>query len=83
MKNFEINCNVPLMLSIKETAEKYSLSQHYVRTLLLSGQVKGVRIGRGKLLCNCNDLERFFAESYVNAPAPAQVTGIRPIPTKL
>lgn len=77
------NKNIPLMLGIKETAMRYSLSQNYVRTLLLSGQVKGMRIGRGKLLCNCNDLERFLSDSYVTQPDPVQPIGIKPIPVKL
>lgn len=85
MKNIELikNENIPRMLGIRETAQRYALSQNYVRTLLLSGQVKGVRIGRGKLLCNCNDLERFLSESYVNQPEQVQPTGIQPIPVKL
>lgn len=72
--------NIPLMLGIVPTAERYGLSQHCVRRLLLSGTVKGVRIGRGKLLCNCNDLERYLSESYVNEPEPAQTSEITPIP---
>lgn len=76
--------NIPLMLGVIQTAERYGLSQHYVRRLLLSGTVKGVRIGRGKLLCNCNDLERFLSESYVNEPSePAQPSAIQPIPVRL
>lgn len=73
----------PIMLGIKETAEKYGLSQHFVRMLLLSGKVRGVRIGRGKLLCNNNDLERFLSESYVNQPTDAAPSGVQPIPVKL
>lgn len=75
--------SVPLMLGIIQTAERYGLSQHYVRRLLLSGTVKGVRIGRGKLLCNCNDLERYLTESYVNEPEPAQPSAIQPISVRL
>lgn len=74
---------VPLMLSVIQTAERYGLTQHHVRKLLLSGTVKGVRIGRGKLLCNCNDLERYLSESYVNEPEPAQPSAITPISVKL
>lgn len=73
--------SVPLMLGIIQTAERYGLSQHYIRKLLLTGKVKGVRVGRGKLLCNCNDLERYFNESYANEPAPQ--SEIRPIPVEM
>ena len=85
MKNINVvkNDNIPLMLGIRETAKRYALSQNYVRTLLLSGKVKGVRIGRGKLLCNCNDLERFLSESYVNQPEQVQSAEIKPIPVKI
>lgn len=79
----EVSHNRQVMLSIRETAEQYGLSQYYVRSLLLSGQVKGTRIGRGKLLCNINDLDRFLSESYVNQPAETVSTGINPISTKL
>lgn len=77
------NTSVPLMLGIVPAAKRYGLSQHYVRKLLLSGTVKGVRIGRGKLLCNCNDLERYLSESYVNEPEPAPTSGIQPISVRL
>lgn len=82
MSEITIDANIPLMLRIRETAKRYALSQNYVRTLLLSGKVKGVRIGRGKLLCNCNDLERFLSESYVNQPEQIKSTDIQPIPVK-
>ncbi len=75
--------HIPLMLGIIQTAERYGLSQHYVRKLLLSGTVKGVRIGRGKLLCNCDDLERYLSESYVNESEPAPRSGIQPIAANL
>ena len=77
------NASVPLMFGIKETAERYGLSQCYVRRLLLSGTVKGVRIGRGKLLCNCTDLERYLSESYVNEPEPASTSAIKPISVRM
>ncbi len=83
MNEFKETKNIPLMLGIVQTAERYGLTQHHVRRLLLSGTVKGVRIGRGKLLCNCNDLERYLSESYVTEPEPAPQPGIQPIPVKL
>ena len=77
------NTSVPIMLGIVPTAERYGLSKNFVRKLLLSGKVKGVHVGRGKMLCNCNDLERFLNESYANEPEPAPQSGIQPIPTRL
>lgn len=72
------------MLSIKDTAERFGLSCYFVRSLLLSGKVHGVRIGRGKLLCNCDSLERYLSESYVNEPTldEPQKGGIRPVSLK-
>lgn len=74
----------PKMMDVKATAEQFGLSVYAVRMLLLSGQVHGVRIGRGKLLCNCDDLARYLSESYVNEPetdAP-KPGGIRPVSLK-
>lgn len=72
--------NVPRMLSIPETAAAFGLSQYAVRMLLLSGKVHGLRIGRGKLLCNCDDLTRYLSESYANESEPENQTGgIQPV----
>lgn len=68
------------MLPIKKVAERYGLSMYIVRLWLLSGKIKGVRIGRGKLLVNIADLERFLSESYVNEPKTDEPSsGIRPV----
>lgn len=68
------------MLSVKNAAEKYGLSCYAVRRWLLSGTVKGVRVGRGKLLVNCDSLERYLSESYVNEPKTNNNSGgIRPV----
>ncbi len=68
------------MMSVRDTAERYGLSMYIVRLWLLSGKIKGVRIGRGKLLCNIADLERFLSESYVNEPTPDEPSnGIHPV----
>ncbi len=81
--NIEKDTRIPLMLGIIPTADRYGLSQNYIRQLLLSGKVKGVRVGRNKLLCNCNDLERFLNNSYASEPAPVTHSGIKPISVKV
>ena len=43
---------IPEMLGVKEIAEKFGIAQHYARQLALSGKVKAVRVGRGKILIN-------------------------------
>ena len=50
--NYNINVNEPEMLSVNDTAEKWGISKHYARQLALSGTVKAVRIGKGKILIN-------------------------------
>ena len=60
--------NVPtdkLMLDISQTAERWSISKHYARQLALSGKVKAVRIGKGKILINQNSIEEYFNTSYL------------------
>ena len=52
MENIKISVNTPLMLGVKETAERFGIAQHYARQLALSGKVKAVRVGRGKILIN-------------------------------
>ncbi len=84
--------NIPLMLGVKETAERFGIAQNYARQLALSGAVKAVRVGRNKILINCDSLKEFFETSYINQSKPALdcsstvnlcKTGIQPIPVKL
>lgn len=65
-----MNENKPVMLSVPETAENFNISQHYARQLALSGKVKAVRIGRGKILINQQSVSDFFNNCYINAPEP-------------
>ena len=81
--NNQTEANVPRMLSIKETAETFGISAHYARQLALSGQVKAVRVGRGKILINAQSVADFFNGSYINAPLQAQEHTIKPIAVKL
>lgn len=68
------------MMSVRDTAERYGLSCYFVRSLLLAGRVHGVRIGRGKLLVNIADLERYLSECYVNEPTPDEPSNrIKPV----
>lgn len=57
--------NVPIMLGVKETAERFGIAQHYARQLALSGKVKAVRVGRGKILINAQSVAEFFNSSYI------------------
>lgn len=57
--------NVPRMLSVADAAAESGLSQYAVRQLLRLGRVHGLRVGRGKLLVNFDDLCRCLTESFV------------------
>lgn len=61
------NQNIPTMLGIKETAEHFGIAQHYARQLALSGKVKAVRVGRGKILINAQSVADFFNDSYITS----------------
>lgn len=78
------NNNVPLMLSINETAKLLGITPHYARQLALSGKVKAVRVGRGKILINVQSVVEFFNNNYINStPEKQEITIIKPIPIKL
>lgn len=81
----EQTINIPEMSEIKEIAEKFSISQYYARQLALSGAVKAVRVGRGKILVNAQSVAEYFNSSYItdDKPAPVSVNSIKPIPVKL
>lgn len=73
------------MKSINETAEKYGISPHYARSLALSGAVKAVRIGRGKILINQQSMDDYFNNSRLTdeQPTTADSGGIRPVPLRI
>lgn len=76
--------NIPEMLGVKETAERFGIAQHYARQLALSGKVKAVRVGRGKILINQQSVAEFFDSAYLKEPSePAHSSGIRPIAVNL
>lgn len=74
--------NKPIMLSVKETAETFGIAEHYARQLALSGAVKAVRVGRGKILINYQSVCEYFDSSYISEKRAAP-EGIQPIPVKL
>ena len=74
--------NRPIMLSVKETAETFGIAQHHARQLALSGAVKAVRVGRGKILINYQSVCDYFNSTYI-VSQPVAPKGIQPIPVKL
>lgn len=82
-ENFTMITNIPKMLGIKETADEFGISQNYARQLALSGTVKAVRVGRGKILINAQSVADFFNSSYINNQTSTSIGDIKPIPVKL
>lgn len=82
-ENFTMITNIPKMLGIKETADEFGISQNYARQLALSGTVKAVRVGRGKILINAQSVVDFFNSSYINTPESAHISENKPIPVNL
>ena len=83
--NMMQNTNIPVMKGIIECAELFGISRHYCRQLALTGAVKAVRVGRGKILINVQSMADFFNQSSIPEPedeSPKQ-GGIQPIPVRL
>ena len=73
------------MKSINETAERYGITPHYARSLALSGRVKAVRIGIGKILINQQSVDEYFDSTRLTdeQPTPTADGGIRPVPLRI
>ncbi len=72
-------------MPLRESAQRFGISQHYCRQLALSGTVKAVRIGRGKILVNCDSMAAFFDSATIpeQKNKAASQHGIVPIPVKI
>ena len=55
----------PRMATVDEAAKATGLSKYAIRVLLKDGRVKGVRIGKGKILCNFDSLCQYLNEAIV------------------
>lgn len=64
----------PNMGTVKQAAEIYGLSPHYIRRLCKTGKVRYVNAGRGWLV-NLDSLARYFEQGD---PAPAEPKPYRP-----
>lgn len=65
--------NTPVMLSVNDTAKAFSISKYYVRKLALSGAVKAVRVGHGKILINYQSVCNYFnSTSLTETSQPVQ-----------
>ena len=79
------NNNVPVMKGIIECAEIFGISRHYCRQLALTGAVRAVRVGRGKILINVQSMADYFNQSSIQEPKDDALNQgiIRPIPVKI
>lgn len=76
--------NIPTMCGVKETAKNFGIAEYHARQLALSGKVKAVRTGRGKILINQESVAEYFNSSYLTEDKPApNDNGIKPIPVRL
>ena len=53
---------IPIMLTVRETAAKFGIAQHHARQLALTGKIKAVRAGR-KILINAQSVVNYFNTS--------------------
>ncbi|MBR3043418.1 MAG: hypothetical protein IKH27_11810 [Oscillospiraceae bacterium] len=83
--NMMQNTNIPVMKGIIECAELFGISRHYCRQLALTGAVKAVRVGRGKILINVQSMADFFNQSSIPEPEDESLNQgvIQPIPIRL
>jgi len=63
-----MDTKIPVMLTVKQTAEMFSIAQHYARQLALTGKVKAVRAGC-KILINKDSVTEYFNNSTLSDEA--------------
>lgn len=62
-----LNQSIPIMLTVKQTAERFGIAQHHARQLALTGKVHAIRAGR-KILINAQSVIDYFnTSSLINA----------------
>lgn len=70
--------NKPVMLSLKDSAQKYDLSYYMVRHLALSGAISAVRAGggTGKILVNEASLAAYLNNSRLTDEREEQLQSV-------
>lgn len=76
--------SIPIMKSIPEAAQMFGISQHFCRTLALSGRIKAIRVGgvRSKILINVQSMIEYFNESALHGDEEA-CSALCPISVKI
>lgn len=73
--------SMPVMLTVKATAESFGIAQHFARQLALSGKVMAVRAGK-KILINQSSVADYFNNNYLSQSQSNDINSFI-IPTKL
>lgn len=58
--------SIPDMRTVRETAKRFGIAEHFARQLALTGTVRATRSGR-KILINQASLADYFNSSTLNA----------------
>lgn len=69
-----MNNDLPIMLTVNQTAEAFGISRHFARQLALTGQVNAVRSGK-KILINRSSVARYFESATLKSESSS--IGIR------
>lgn len=78
----ESNHNIPVMLSVKETAVNFGIARHFARQLALTGKVKATRAGN-KILINQQSVIDFFNSCNLDDTKQSKNPTFKPISAKL
>lgn len=73
--------NLPVMLTVNQTAAAFGIAQHHARQLALTGKVKATRAGK-KILINQQSVIDYFNSCTLDEQSE-QVNRIMQIPVKL
>lgn len=71
--------NLPVMLTVNETARNFCIAKHHVRQMALTGKVKAIRAGN-KILINQQSVADYFNSCTL---CTTQETDIKPIPYRI
>lgn len=76
--------NIPHMETIKNTAKMFGLAEHFVRQLVLKGEIVAVKAGC-KYLVNVDKLAEYLNTNTLGAEqeTPDEAHGIKPIPINI
>lgn len=83
--NISVNCNraapraIPHMATIKETAKLFGLAEHFIRQLVIRGDIVAVRAGC-KYLVNIDRLAEYLNTNTLREEQVGAEENIYPIP---